>query len=39
LLIRERVELAGGVLNVQSQIGEGTRIVARLPSETSLESD
>jgi signal transduction histidine kinase len=39
LLIRERVELAGGVLSVQSRIGEGTRIVARLPSETSLESD
>jgi signal transduction histidine kinase len=39
LLVRERVELAGGVLNVQSRIGEGTRIVARLPSETSSEND
>jgi len=39
LLIRERVELAGGVLNIQSRIGEGTSIVARLPSETSSESD
>jgi hypothetical protein len=37
--IREGVELAGGVLNAQSLIGEGTRIVARLPSETSSESD
>jgi signal transduction histidine kinase len=39
LLIRERVELAGGVLNVRSRIGEGTRIIARLPSETSSESN
>jgi signal transduction histidine kinase len=39
LLVRERVELAGGVLTVQSRIGEGTSIVARLPSETSSESD
>ena len=38
LLIRERVELAGGVLHVQSSVGEGTRIVARLPAETSSES-
>jgi signal transduction histidine kinase len=39
LLVRERVELAGGVLTVQSRIGEGTCIVARLPSETSSESN
>ena len=39
LLIRERVELAGGILNVRSRIGEGTRIIARLPSETSSESN
>ncbi len=39
LLIRERVELAGGVLNVRSRIGEGTEIIARLPSETSSESN
>lgn len=38
VLIRERVELAGGVLHVQSSVGEGTRIVARLPAETSSES-
>jgi signal transduction histidine kinase len=38
LLIKERVELAGGVLHVQSSVGEGTRIVARLPAETSSES-
>jgi two-component system sensor histidine kinase DegS len=39
LLVRERVELAGGVLTVQSRIGEGTCIIARLPSETSSESN
>jgi signal transduction histidine kinase len=38
LLIRERVELAGGVLHIQSSVGEGTTIVARLPAETSSES-
>jgi len=38
LLIKERVELAGGVLHVESSFGEGTRIVARLPAETSSES-
>jgi signal transduction histidine kinase len=31
-LMRERVELVGGVLHVDSRHGEGTRIVARLPS-------
>jgi signal transduction histidine kinase len=30
-LIRERVELAGGVLQIDSMPGEGTRLVARLP--------
>jgi signal transduction histidine kinase len=32
-LIRERVELAGGVLVVDSAPGAGTRIVVRLPRE------
>jgi signal transduction histidine kinase len=31
-LMRERIEIAGGVLYVDSRIGEGTRIIARLPS-------
>jgi two-component system, NarL family, sensor histidine kinase LiaS len=31
-LMRERVEIAGGVMYVDSRIGEGTRIIARLPS-------
>jgi len=34
-LMRERVELAGGVLHVESLLGEGTQIVVRLPAETS----
>jgi signal transduction histidine kinase len=38
LLIRERIELAGGVLYIQSSVGEGTTIAARLPAETSSES-
>jgi len=31
-LMRERIEIAGGVLYVDSGIGEGTRIMAKLPS-------
>lgn len=31
-LMRERIEIAGGVMYVDSRIGEGTRIIARLPS-------
>jgi signal transduction histidine kinase len=31
-LMRERIEVAGGVIYVDSRIGEGTRIIARLPS-------
>jgi signal transduction histidine kinase len=31
-LMRERVEIAGGVLYVDSRHGDGTRIIARLPS-------
>jgi signal transduction histidine kinase len=31
-LMRERVELVGGLLHVQSRLGEGTRVVARLPT-------
>jgi signal transduction histidine kinase len=30
-LIRERIEIAGGVLHIDSRAGEGTRILARLP--------
>ena len=30
--MRERIEIAGGVLYVDSRLGEGTRIIARLPS-------
>ena len=32
-LMRERVELAGGLLHVDSQPGEGTTVLARLPVE------
>ena len=32
-LMKERVELAGGVFHVSSQFGVGTQIVARLPAE------
>ena len=35
-LMRERIEIAGGVLYVDSRIGEGTRIIARLPSSPEL---
>jgi len=38
LLMKERVELAGGVLHVESRVGHGTTIVARLPAETSSDS-
>ena len=31
-LMRERIELAGGALQVDSEIGRGTRLSARLPS-------
>jgi signal transduction histidine kinase len=31
-LMRERIEIAGGVIYVDSRIGDGTRIIARLPS-------
>jgi signal transduction histidine kinase len=31
-LMRERIEIAGGMMYVDSRIGEGTRIIARLPS-------
>ncbi len=31
-LIRERIEIVGGVLHIDSRAGEGTRILARLPS-------
>ena len=31
-LMRERIEIVGGVLYVEARPGEGTRIVARLPS-------
>ena len=31
-LMQERVELAGGVLQVQSRPGEGTQVLARLPT-------
>ena len=37
-LMRERVELVGGVLHVQSRPGEGTQVVARLPT-TRLRDD
>ncbi|MGA9161669.1 MAG: ATP-binding protein [Actinomycetota bacterium] len=33
-LMRERIEIAGGILFVDSRPGDGTRIVARLPSTT-----
>jgi len=31
-LMRERIEIAGGVLYVDSRFGEGTRVIAKLPS-------
>jgi signal transduction histidine kinase len=36
-MMRERVELVGGVLHVESTHGVGTRVVARLPLEVSKE--
>jgi signal transduction histidine kinase len=33
-LMRERVQLAGGVFQVTSRRGQGTRVVAKLPAET-----
>jgi signal transduction histidine kinase len=37
-LMKERVELAGGVLHVESMLGQGTTIVVRLPAETSAQA-
>ncbi len=31
-LMRERIEIAGGVLYVDSRLGDGTRVIAKLPS-------
>jgi signal transduction histidine kinase len=36
-LMRERVELAGGVFQVESEKEQGSRIVARLPAETTSD--
>jgi signal transduction histidine kinase len=36
-LMRERIEIVGGVLYVDSRIGQGTRIMAKLPSTTQDE--
>jgi signal transduction histidine kinase len=38
-LMKERVELAGGVLHVESIVGQGTTIAVRLPAETSAEAN
>jgi signal transduction histidine kinase len=38
-LMKERVELAGGVLHLESSAKEGTRIVVRLPAETSAQAN
>jgi signal transduction histidine kinase len=38
-LMKERVELAGGVLHVESIVGQGTTIAVRLPAETSAETN
>src|SRR4029450_11089006 len=38
-LMKERVELAGGVLHLESSADGGTRIVVRLPAETSAEAN
>lgn len=35
-LVRERVELAGGLVRVESRPGGGTELIARLPAETSV---
>ena len=32
-MMRERVELVGGILHIESSVGSGTRVVARLPLE------
>ncbi len=37
-LMKERVELAGGVLYLESGVGEGTGIYIRLPAETSTQT-
>jgi signal transduction histidine kinase len=36
-LMRERVELAGGILQIDSSPGKGTRVLARLPSDLERE--
>jgi two-component system NarL family sensor kinase len=38
-LMKERVELAGGVLHVESMVGQGTTIAVRLPAETSAKAN
>jgi signal transduction histidine kinase len=38
-LMKERVELAGGVLQIESVVDQGTTIAARLPAETSLQAN
>lgn len=38
-LMRERVELAGGLMRVDSAPGQGTKIIARLPAETTTETN
>ncbi len=38
-LMRERVELAGGLIRVDSAPGQGTKIIARLPAETTTETN
>jgi len=38
-LMKERVELAGGVLHVETMVGEGTTIAVRLPAETSAQAN
>ncbi len=37
--MRERAELAGGILSVKSTEGEGTRISVSLPSSDAAEQD
>jgi signal transduction histidine kinase len=38
LLMRERVELGGGAIRVESQRGEGTCVAVRLPTQRSVQS-
>lgn len=38
-LMKERVELAGGILHVESIVGQGTTIAVRLPAETSTQTN